>query len=172
MGLGSWRGLGAGLAVACVLAAPGLAQDPLPAPEGEVLLTVSGKIAATNADGAAALDLALLEGMGPVAFETETIWTQGEQSFEGVPLVTLLERLGAEGSVIAASALNDYTIEIPVSDAVEGGPIIAFRQNGAALSVRDKGPLWVVYPYDDRSEYQTEVIYARSIWQLARIEVK
>lgn len=160
------------MAVACVLVTPCLAQDLLPAPEGEVVLTVSGKIAATNGDGVAALDLAILEGMGLVSFETETIWTQGGQIFEGVPLVTLLERLGAKGEVIAASALNDYTVEIPLSDAVEGGPIIAFRQNGAALSVRDKGPLWVVYPYDDRSEYQTEVIYARSIWQLARIEVK
>lgn len=172
MGLGSWLCGGAGVALAFGLATASIAQEPLPAAGAEVLLTVSGAIKATNAGDVAALDLAILEAMGTVEFETETIWTQGVQSFQGVPLVTLLDRLGAEGSVIAASALNDYTIEIPMSDAVEGGPIIAFRQNGEALSVRDKGPLWVVYPYDSRSEYQTEVIYARSIWQLARIEVK
>lgn len=170
MRLGAW--LGAGVAVSILCAGSVLAQEPLSPPSGEVLLTVSGQIAVTNGDGVAALDIGHLEAMDPVEIRTETIWTQGEQVFEGVPLATLLRRLGAEGSVIAASALNDYTIEIPVEDAVEGGPIIAYSQNGALLSVRDKGPLWVVYPYDDKDIYQTEVIYARSIWQLARIELR
>ena len=58
-----------------------------------------------------------------------------------------------------------------VEDAVEGGPIIAYRLNGDRMSVRDKGPLWVVYPYDSDQVYQTEVIYSRSIWQLYRIDV-
>ncbi|RYH00603.1 oxidoreductase, partial [Salipiger sp. IMCC34102] len=39
------------------------------------------------------------------------------------------------------------------------------------MQVRDKGPLWIVYPYDDTPEYRSEVIYSRSIWQLDRIEV-
>jgi hypothetical protein len=39
------------------------------------------------------------------------------------------------------------------------------------MSVRDKGPLWVVYPFDDVPAYQSETIYSRSIWQLDRIEV-
>ena len=37
--------------------------------------------------------------------------------------------------------------------------------------MRDKGPLWIIYPYDQNTDYQTEVIYSRSIWQLDRIEV-
>ena len=72
---------------------------------------------------------------------------------------------------LKATAINDYAVEIPVEDAVEGGPIIAFMRNGAPMSVRDKGPLWIVYPYDSDPAYQTEVIYSRSIWQLDRIEV-
>jgi len=164
--------LGSVLAVLTLLGTAAVALEPLPAPKGEVVLTVAGNIALRNAGDVLALDLGLLEAMAAVQIETSTIWTQGPQRFEGVPLVTLLDRVGAEGTVIAASALNDYTVEIPISDAVEGGPIVAFRQNGEALSVRDKGPLWLVYPYDANAAYQTEVIYARSIWQLARIEVK
>jgi hypothetical protein len=38
------------------------------------------------------------------------------------------------------------------------------------MSVRDKGPLWVIYPYDS-DDYRSEVIYSRSIWQLDRLEV-
>lgn len=160
-----------GMALGLALAGAALA-DTLPVPQGEVVLTVSGDIAVSNSPEGAVLDIGALESMEPVEFETTTIWTDGPQQFRGVPLATLMERLGAKGQVIAASALNDYTVEIPLEDAVPDGPIIAFEQNGKVLSVRDKGPLWIVYPYDTRTEYQSEVIYARSIWQLARIEVK
>ena len=44
-------------------------------------------------------------------------------------------------------------------------------RNGGRMSVRDKGPLWIVYPFDSSEEYQAELIYSRSIWQLVRIEV-
>ena len=59
-----------------------------------------------------------------------------------------------------------------MSDAVEGGPIIAYYTNGEEMSRRDKGPLWVVYPYDSDIAYQTELVYSRSIWQLDRISVE
>jgi len=170
---GSLRRVGGiGLCVALLSGAFASFASDLPPPKDDVVLTVSGRIGVTNGPEGAALDIPALEAMDPVTFETTTIWTDGVQSFRGVPLATLLDRLEAEGAVIAASALNDYTVEIPLADAVEGGPIVAFEQNGKRLSVRDKGPLWIVYPYDAASQYQSEVIYARSIWQLARIEVK
>ncbi|MGB1266126.1 MAG: oxidoreductase, partial [Nereida ignava] len=49
------------------------------------------------------------------------------------------------------------------------GPIIAYKQNGSEMSRRRKGPLWIVYPYDDKKSYQTETVYSRSIWQLDRL---
>jgi hypothetical protein len=151
------------------LALPASALEPA---EGPVVLTVTGAITQTNAEGAAKLDLALLSAMGSVVVETTTIWTDGVQTFEGVELATLLAALGAEGTVLRAIAHNDYAVDIPVSDAVAGGPVVAYLRNGAAMSMRDKGPLWVVYPYDTSPEYQSELIYSRSIWQLDRIEVQ
>ena len=136
-----------------------------------MILTVSGDIAATNAGETAEFDLAMLEELGTTEFETSTIWTDGPQSFEGVALDDLMAALGVEGGTLRATAINDYSIEIPVSDAVEGGPILAYRRDGRAMSIRDKGPLWVVYPYDENADYRTEVVYSRSVWQLDRIEV-
>lgn len=143
----------------------------LAAPEGDAILTLSGDVASTNVGDALVLDLAMLAGLGSVTIETSTIWTEGVNSFEGVPLKTLTDLVGVEDGLLRASAINDYTIEIPVSDAVEGGPIVAYLLNGEGMSVRDKGPLWIIYPYDQNADYRSEVTYTRSIWQLERIEV-
>ncbi|EPX80523.1 molybdopterin-dependent oxidoreductase [Salipiger mucosus] len=149
-----------------------LAAAELAAPEGTILLTVNGAIANTNVDGTAAFDRAMLEELDPVTFETTTIWTDGVQSFTGVPLSRLMEVVGAEADSLSATAINDYAVQIPREDWVEDGAIVAYLNNGEAMSVRDKGPLWVVYPYDSNADYQTEVIYSRSIWQLDRITVE
>ncbi len=139
-------------------------------PKGTVILTVTGNVEKTNFEGGIQLDLEMLQALGTTRFETSTIWTEGPQIFEGVSLATLVKELGITGSVLEATAINDYFTEVPISDAVEGGPIIAFRQNGEVLSVRDKGPLWIVYPYDSDADYRSKVIFARSVWQLDRIE--
>lgn len=168
----TWTAAGLfGVMAAGLLAGATVAQEPLAAPVGEVLLTVTGQIDRMNADNAAVFDLAMLEAMDAVDVTTTTIWTDGVQKFRGVPLVRLMQEVGAKGGMIAASALNDYTVQIPMTDAVEGGAVLAFESNGAALSVRDKGPLWVIYPYDSSTDYQSEVIYARSIWQVAKMDI-
>ena len=143
--------------------------DALDRPEGEVLLTVSGAIGVTNDGDTAVFDLAMLEALEQVTFTTTTIWTEGTQEFTGVSLRTLMDVLEIEGGTLKATAINDYAVDIPATDAIDGGPIIAYLRNGQTMSVRDKGPLWVVYPYDDNASYKTETIYARSIWQLDRM---
>ncbi|MCA8927267.1 MAG: molybdopterin-dependent oxidoreductase [Alphaproteobacteria bacterium] len=148
------------------------AHDPAAARTGgEVLLTINGAIAGGGDDGASTFDRARLEALPRTVFRTTTIWTDGVQTFEGVSLAVLLDAVGAKGTVIRAYALNDYHIDIPVSDAVSGGPIVAYLRNGSPMPRRDKGPLWVVYPYDSNVMYRTESVYARSIWQLDRMEI-
>jgi hypothetical protein len=148
------------------------AQTVPAAPEGPVLLKVSGKIGHANVGQEAHFDLALLEQLGPVTIQTTTIWTEGVQTFTGVPLAAVLAAVEAQGSMIDAWAVNDYWAEIPVAEAQEDGPIIAFAQNGVRMTTRDKGPLWIIYPYDADDAYQSEEIYARSVWQLLRLELR
>lgn len=157
--------------IVCLAAAtPGLTAEPLAPPRGEVLLTAVGSIDRTNAGETAELDIDLLEKIGTETFTTTTIWTDGPQTFTGTPLHLFVEALGMEGEELVATAINDYAVKIPMSDAVENGPIIAFERNGKRMTVRDKGPLWIVYPYDSNNDYSTEQVYSRSIWQLVRIE--
>lgn len=152
-------------------AGDGMANEVLPAPSGPVVLAVSGAVLNTTDGKIAQLDLAALEALPATTFRTTTIWTEGETEFTGVELDDLLAYVGARGTELHAIALNDYKVDIPVSDAVDGGPIVAYLMNGSHMSRREKGPLWIVYPYDSNAAYQSEVIYSRSIWQLDRITV-
>lgn len=158
------------VALLLALVRPAVALD-LAVPQGPVILTVAGEIAAENGGGDARFDRDMLAELGTQTIHTTTIWTEGEQTFTGVPLVALLRALEVEDGTLRAVAINDYAVEIPVSDAVEGGPILAWERNGRPMSVRDKGPLWIIYPFDDNPAYRTEVTYSRSIWQLDRITV-
>jgi len=52
----------------------------------------------------------------------------------------------ADATILKVTALNDYTIEVPIADAKEWPTILALKADGENMSVRDKGPLWLVYP--------------------------
>jgi hypothetical protein len=162
------------LAVSVLLCAPASVVNAadLAKPTGEVVLTVSGAIANTNGDNKAAFDLDMLKALPVTTFKTKTTWTEGEKSFTGVSMQALLAAVGSTGTVAKSIALNDYGVDVPVTDAVSDGPIVAYLMDEQAMSVRDKGPLWIVYPFDAKAEYRTEETYAKSIWQLSRIELK
>ena len=139
----------------------------IPMPGDPVILTVGGEIENTNDGDKARFDYAGLETLPRFTLNTTTPWTEGMQTFEGVLLRDLLSALGAKGSTIQAVALNDYAIEIPVSDGEEADVIVAYLQNGQRMSVRQKGPLWIIYPDSVSSPLATE----RMIWQLDRMTV-
>ncbi|MBN9886202.1 molybdopterin-dependent oxidoreductase [Salipiger abyssi] len=159
-------------ALATALFALPAGAETLPMPTGPVILTISGEIENTNGDGTAAFDLDMLRALGESEIVTETIWTPDTHTFTGVRLKTLLDHVGAEGDEITAMAINDYGVTIPFEDATETGPIVAYEMDGAQMSRRDKGPLWVIYPFSSSSDYRTEVIYSRSIWQLDRMTIE
>jgi hypothetical protein len=144
----------------------------LDAPAGKVILTISGKIAETNQDGAAAFDVAMLETLGTESFTTTTPWYNGPVTFEGVRMSRLLDRVGAMGTTLTVTALNDYTSDIPIEDFRTYPVILALKRDGAYMPVRDKGPLFIVYPYDSDPALKHQRYYSRSAWQVARMVVK
>ncbi|WP_270726693.1 molybdopterin-dependent oxidoreductase [Shimia sp. Alg240-R146] len=148
------------------------AADDVPAaPTGSVILTVSGKIGAKNAEGTVQFDIDMLRALPAETVSTSTIWTEGVHVFTGVPLALLLDELGSSSSTLRALAINDYAIELPVSELQDKAPILAYEMNGEPMHRRDKGPLWIIYPYDSSAEYQTSLVYSRSVWQLDRLEL-
>ncbi|MDF1710449.1 MAG: oxidoreductase [Paracoccaceae bacterium] len=112
-----------------------------------------------------------LSALPQVSFTTSTIWTTESVTFSGPSLASVLEAVGAQDGALSMVAVNDYKVEMPRSLVEEEVPVVANRINGEPFSIRDKGPLWVVFPYDADARFQTEEIYSFSIWQLTQIQV-
>lgn len=155
-------------------ALPGLANAALaslPVPKGKVILTVSGKIEAFNVADRAEFDRDMLQAFGSSSFTTSTPWYSGPVTFSGLPMKKLMQVVRASGQSVVATALNDYETRIPISDFVQFNVLLALKRNGHYMPVSDKGPLFIVYPYDSDPALKTQKYYSRSSWQLSRIVV-
>ena len=156
--------------LALLAAPPARALD---APTDTVLLTVRGAVANSNDHGAASFDLALLRALPQHSFKTKTPWYAQPRKFSGVLLRDLLAAVGAAPDAgLNAVALNDYRVAIPGSDITQHDTMLAYLLDDQPMSVRQKGPLVIIYPFDERPELRTAVHYSRAIWQLRSLEVK
>jgi len=141
-------------------------------PASKVLLTLSGNIKNTNEDGKAVFDIASLEKLGMVSFQTASPWFNGPTTFTGIPLQKLMDYVGAKGSIVKVTALNDYTTVIPLNDFKKYNVILAVKINGEYMRIRDKGPFFIVYPYDSMPELNNQMFYSRSAWQVSRMNIE
>lgn len=135
--------------------------------DGTTVLRVTGQIA----NGRVALSREALEALPRVELVTSTVVTDGAHTFSGYLMRDLLEHLGATGEQITAIALNDYVVDIPVTDFQRFDVILADRMDGERLRRDGKGPLWIVYPRDDHEVLQDIRYDYRWVWQLYRLEV-
>ncbi|WP_179951264.1 molybdopterin-dependent oxidoreductase [Billgrantia lactosivorans] len=157
------------LLLACV-SSPVMA-DPLPPPQGEVLLRVTGAIEHPNVGDELQLDRELLMSLPQREIETSTPWTEGIGRFEGPLLRALLEAAGTQGDHVRIQALNEYETEVPITDFHDYDVILALQRDGEPIAVRDLGPMFVLYPFDDHPELHNETIRHRSVWHVGSIHV-
>lgn len=161
----------------CALGAAGAplivtASDRLGSPQGRIVLTITGNIGNTNAPGRAEFDLEMLERLGLSKLTTWTPWTEGQIAFEGVLARRLLEAIDARGTEVDATALNEYACSIPIEDFHKYDVLLATRVNGRPLRVRDKGPIWIVYPWSGHAELDDFMTREKSVWQLSALHVR
>ena len=124
-------------------------------------------------DGATELTREDIDGFEQIEIATENDFSDGVASFSGPRARDVIAASGAalEGIGVFVAA-NDYKVEIPLRDFVEYDVIFATAMNGKRLSLRDKGPIWVIYPMTDNKELQDPAYNQRLVWQLVKIEVK
>ena len=151
---------------------PSPKQSEQPRPRGDVVLTVLTQSGERRTPGAHRFDQAMLEEIGSTFIQTSTPWTNGIPLFRGVLVRDLLRRVGTEGKIARAVALNDYRLDIPLSDFFDYPVLLAYEMNGKPLPVRDKGPIWLIYPLDQFSELRNRMTERKMVWQLIELQIK
>ncbi|QDG77260.1 molybdopterin-dependent oxidoreductase [Labrenzia sp. PHM005] len=160
-----WKGLSGILVAVLIVGQWSTVADA----EEQVILEISGNV---SVDGEVLFTRSALEALGSTEIATTTPWHDGVVRFEGVPLKSLLAHVGALGNDLTVFALNDYSATIPMKDLEEFNPILALKLNGKHMGVEDKGPLFVIYPFDSDTKLQSEIYFSRSVWQANKILVK
>ena len=145
--------------------------QPIPAPAGAAALTMTGRVAATNAAAGVELDLATIEQMGLVQYTVRDPWLEREFEFTGVLMTDLLAAVGAspDATSIKITALDDYQVDISVADLQRWPIMLATQTGGAPMSIEDKGPTRIVFPADP--DIDTIRYKDFWIWQIKTIEV-
>lgn len=154
---------GAVVWLSLALAAGSAAQ----ASASEVILTIEarGGGAATTTE----LSFSDLEALPQAEVRSVTPWTEGVVIFSGPDFGRLAEAFGPEARSATLVALNDYRVTVDVAVIAESSGVLATRRDGAPMSVRENGPLWLTFPSADRPELAHAEWVHNWIWQVERI---
>lgn len=150
----------------------GAGAQTLQKPKGPVILTIGGQISQRNAGDHAEFDAEMLDALAVTQFSTASPWHTIPVTYSGPSLKNVLLAVGAQGKVLRMIAMNKYETTLPFDDAAEFEPLLSRRVDGKELTIRTKGPLLMIYPFDSRPKLKNDIYYMRSIWQLQKIVVE
>ena len=160
----------------CLLGAAALlltgTSHALDAPKGKVILSITGNIRFKNAGDRADFDMDMLAALPQHSFTTSNPWYKELKKFTGPLLRDVLAAAGAQGSTLKAVALNEFKVDIPVADTRQFSMVLARLMDDKPMLIREKGPLFIVYPFDANPELHSARYYSRSAWQLRTLEVQ
>jgi hypothetical protein len=158
----------------------------LPSSTGTPLLTFTGRLsgptsaASASADtggtgggggGVVALDRAALDSLNHLELTVSDPFQKKQVGYKGVWLADLLRAAGADLSTgnLRITALDDYVVNIPMSDVRAGGIFLAVQNlDGTAIPVSGGGPTRIVFRDGTPAGGNSE----QWIWSIATIEVQ
>jgi len=149
------------------------AGDAIPTPTQAAILTVSGKIGAANVGDTIQMDVPTLESVGLVDYKVHDPFDDVDVVYEG-PLMSdllVLWKVPGDATNLHVIALNDYVVDVPISDIHQWPVVFAMKANGEYMPVSNKGPAMLVYPYND-FQFDHTVYDARWAWQIKSIEIQ
>ncbi len=121
------------------------------------------------------LDLTLQDLQSMQQFEVVTAneFVDGTKTFRGPLVRNILARSNAlDSKHVVLTAANDYQVDVDVREFFTYDAILALTMDGVALSARDMGPIWMIYPMSDFEVLRDPVYNSRLIWQVIMMEFR
>lgn len=114
------------------------------------------------------VDISILESLGTVSYSVDDPYELTDVEYEGVLLSVLFEQFGgAESKSVTILAIDDYTQTIP-RDHIEKWPLLlALKANGSYSPRSHRGPVMIIYPYDQYPELDPTIYDPFWVWQIS-----
>lgn len=130
----------------------------------KIILTV------THGESSEQYSLKQLDAFPQHDYETKTPWT-GRHTFSGPLLKDVMFKSDpVSPRVITARALNDYIVNIDLMLIEKYPVLLATRMDGNPMRIRNKGPIWILFPLDQSPELDTMDVHGQMVWQLEKLE--
>ncbi|MBD3657100.1 hypothetical protein [Marinobacter sp.] len=114
-----------------------------------------------------------LDNLTQRSIRTHSPYYKGQVEFSGPMLVDLLTSVAGQdiGDYIGISlyALNNYVVHTTFGELKRIEALLATRREGKRLSIRERGPYWIILPLTDRKELDSEHFHKLMVWQLQKI---
>ena len=138
----------------------------------EVVVEVSGNITPPNGSDVLYITREVIESLPQATITTSNHITSVPVKYRGPLFTDLLTSVSAKGDTVIVTAWDDYLAEIPIVDLKTYGVILATHEDGEQLSIENRGPLFVVFPFDHFPDIRNDLYYNKSVWQIKSIEVE
>lgn len=98
-------------------------------------------------------------------------WEKQENTYEGILLNQLIEKYGSKDTkILKLIALDDYTIDFPKSLYENERILLAAKVDGEFISIREKGPMRIVFVDYNTEEKKYELNLEKWLWMIKKIE--
>ncbi|MCF7353870.1 hypothetical protein [Vibrio sp. CK2-1] len=112
-----------------------------------------------------------LETLPQTTFTTSTPWTKGVHTYQGPKLSLITDKFSSSINGIRIYALNGYSYDINTHDLQRYPFILALRQDEKVLSLRNKGPFWLLVPFDQNPKLLShDKLQNQLVWQIEKIK--
>jgi len=148
------------------------AGDTIPAPTGDVILTVTGKIGTTNKDKSIVMDRAMIESVGQVEYKVTDPFENKPFVYRGVLVSDLLGlwKVADDAKSLRFTALDDYQRNVALAEIHKYPVLFALQRDGQDLPAT-LAPAMLVYPYDNFT-FDQKIYNNYWAWQIKTIEVQ
>jgi hypothetical protein len=149
------------------------AGDTIPAPTGDVILTVTGKIGAKNTDSGIVMDRDMIESVGQVEYKVTDPFESKDYTYRGPLMSDLLDlwKASSDATTLEVTALDDYVVNVPIAELRKYPVLFALQQDGQYMPASTRGPAMLVFPYNN-FEFDHVLYNDYWAWQIKSIAVK
>lgn len=114
-----------------------------------------------------------LESLPQESFTTSTPWTNNIHTYQGPRLSLITDNFLQPFKSIKVYGINGYAYDIKEKELKKYPFILAMKQDGKRMALRNKGPLWVLLPFNQYPKVDSkDEMLNKFVWQVNRIKAQ